>query len=202
MSFDISFKPKGPEAIQQRVAELKSRLGIENPGEFQSALNQAEGMPSPIQGNIGSGPIDLRGETPPFDPTSTGGMPRKVEIDLLIDRVAREQGVDAKLIHAVVQAESSYNPYDISDTGAKGLMQLMPETAKEVGVRNPFDAYENLTGGTKYLKKMIDRYPGRLDLALAAYNAGPGYVDKAKGIPEFAETQRYVPKVLKQYNGQ
>jgi hypothetical protein len=201
MSFDIDFQPKGPEAVQQRIAELRDRLGIKDPKEFNNALEAAKSS-VPMLGNIGSAKVDIHGEdslggTPPFNP---GPPPAKVEVQALIARVAKEQGVSEKLIRAVVEAESSYNTYDVSVTGAKGLMQLMPGTAKEMGVNNPFDPYENLTGGTKYLKQMMARFPGRMDLALAAYNAGPGKVERAGGIPEIAETRNYVKKIMTRLN--
>ena len=118
----------------------------------------------------------------------------------MISKVAVEQGIEERLLKAVVQAESDFNPDEVSHTGAMGLMQLMPDTAKELGVVDPFNPYQNLTGGSKYLKQMLTRFNGDTSLALAAYNAGPGAVKRAGGIPNIAETKNYVSKILGNLN--
>ena len=125
---------------------------------------------------------------------------QKLQVQALISKVAVEQGIDERLLKAVVQAESDFNPDEVSHTGAMGLMQLMPDTAKELGVVDPFNPYQNLTGGSKYLKQMLTRFNGDTSLALAAYNAGPGAVKRAGGIPNIAETKNYVSKILGNLN--
>ncbi|MBM3783640.1 MAG: lytic transglycosylase domain-containing protein [Acidobacteria bacterium] len=118
------------------------------------------------------------------------------EIKSIIDRESKKRSLDSKLVQAVIEAESAYVPCAVSPAGALGLMQLMPATAEELNVADPFDAAQNVAAGTEYLKMMLDRYGGDLGKALAAYNAGPAKVDAAKGIPSIPETQAYVKKIL------
>jgi soluble lytic murein transglycosylase-like protein len=119
------------------------------------------------------------------------------EINAMVDRIAGEEGVEAPLVYSVIQAESNYNASAISAKGAQGIMQLIPATARRFGVGNTFNAEENIQGGVRYLKFLLDYYHGDYAKAIAAYNAGEGAVDKYNGVPPYAETQGYVRTVAK-----
>jgi hypothetical protein len=119
----------------------------------------------------------------------------------IVDKKAKEHEIDPSLVSAVIKAESNWNPHAISRKGAMGLMQLMPMTASDLQVRNPFDPEENIDGGIRYLRYLIEKFNGNLTLALAAYNAGPTTVEKYGSVPPISETKQYVKKVLALYNG-
>ncbi|MDP2319698.1 MAG: transglycosylase SLT domain-containing protein [Acidobacteriota bacterium] len=125
--------------------------------------------------------------------------PRAVQKSALYDSSINEHsqrmGVSADLVRAVIQVESAFNPSAVSTKGAMGLMQLMPATARELGVANPFEPDQNIRGGVTYLKRLLDRYNHNVELALAAYNAGMGNVEKYGDVPPFKETQNYVKKI-------
>ena len=125
-------------------------------------------------------------------------LAKNPKINEAVDDAARQYDLDPLLVHAVIQVESNYNQYAISHAGAQGLMQLMPATARSLGVRNSFDVEENIRAGVRHLKDLKDTYKDDR-LALAAYNAGAGAVDKYRWIPPYAETQEYVYKVGKKY---
>lgn len=115
----------------------------------------------------------------------------------IVARKSRKYNIHPALVKAIIKAESNWNPYAISRKGAKGLMQLMPRTALDMGVRNSMNPEQNIEGGTKYISMLLNLFSGNLDLALAAYNAGPGAVKKYGGIPPYRETINYVKKVNK-----
>jgi soluble lytic murein transglycosylase len=118
------------------------------------------------------------------------------QYDQIITKAAKRHGVLFSLIKSVIAVESGFNPRAVSKKGAKGLMQIMPENYQALAIRDPFDPYQNIMGGTQYLKRMIRRFNGRLKLALAAYNAGPEAVNRYKGIPPFRETREYVRRIF------
>ena len=122
-------------------------------------------------------------------------IPAHEAYDDIIQEAATEYDMDPNLIHAVMQAESAFHPYAVSRAGAEGLMQLMPDLADEMGVNDAFDPRENIRGGTRYLKRLLDHHKGNIDLALASYNAGPGNVQRYGGIPPFRETRNYVKTI-------
>ena len=117
-------------------------------------------------------------------------------MDAIFEEAASIYGISSSLLKAVARAESNFNPQAVSHAGALGVMQLMPSTASSLGVSDPFDARQNILGGAKYLKTQLERFGGDVSLALAAYNAGPGSVEKYGGVPPYAETQNYVKKVV------
>ena len=159
--------------------------------EFKLEVPQKE-----ISGEIG-------GEAP-FNPFGTGvslnGARGGTAFKSIIEEAALDNNLDPSLLDALIQAESAYNPAARSHVGAMGLTQLMPDTAKSLGVTNPFDPVQNVKGGAKYLSGLINRF-GDLRTALAAYNAGPGAVERSGGIPNYRETQKYVEKVMSLYEG-
>ncbi|MHA7835893.1 MAG: lytic transglycosylase domain-containing protein [bacterium] len=141
-----------------------------------------------------------RQEGPVITPRPATRGPSRQDYDRLIARLGRRHRVQPALVKAVIAAESNFEPEALSRVGAQGLMQLMPATARELGVEQPFGVVENIEGGVRYLREMLDRY-GDVHRALAAYNAGPTAVDRYGGIPPYPETQAYVRRVLEYYRG-
>jgi soluble lytic murein transglycosylase len=138
----------------------------------------------------------------------SSGTPAEVEksakpdtdkYDPLISESCGLHGVDFALVKAIIRAESSFDPYAISSKGAEGLMQLMPETSKKLNIANPFDPHENIKGGVKYLRYLLDRFNYDLKLSLAAYNAGETTVSQVNGVPNYRETKSYISEVLRYY---
>lgn len=121
------------------------------------------------------------------------------QFDPIIQDASRKYGIEAPLIKAVIKAESDFDPNAVSRKGARGLMQIMPMNFRLLNVENPFDPHQNIEGGARYLREMLDRYGGNLELALAAYNAGPGAVDRFAGVPPYPETTEYIARVKKYF---
>jgi soluble lytic murein transglycosylase-like protein len=119
----------------------------------------------------------------------------------IVDEKSRKHNVDPKLVKAVISAESGWNPMAISPKGAVGIMQLMPKTASDMGVGNRFNPEQNIEGGVKYLRFLLDKFNGNMTLTLAAYNAGPARVERVKGVPSIPETINYVKRVMNTYSG-
>ena len=125
--------------------------------------------------------------------------PTPEALNLIVQQTAEKHNVDPQLVRAVISTESNWNASAVSSKGALGLMQLIPGTAQRLGVRNAFDPVQNVDAGVRYLSMMLDRYNGDLNKALAAYNAGPGVVDRFGGVPNYRETRNYVQKVTSTY---
>ncbi len=188
---------RGVDGIKARISQLKSMFHRSVMPVSESAKNDTSFKKS-LQARMDKS-AELDNPTAPMNPFSLDmaiqGKGAPVNIKASIRDAAKAYGVDAKLYENLIQAESDFNPHTVSKKGAMGLAQLMPETAKELGVKNPFDIVENLNGGANYLSKMINKFKD-IPQALAAYNAGPGAVKKYGGIPPFKETQNYVKKIM------
>ena len=130
---------------------------------------------------------------------STPSPRTREELERMATETAERHRVDPVLVRAVIEAESNWDPQAVSSKGAQGLMQLVPGTADDLGVRDPFDPGQNLDGGVRYLRTLLEKYDGDLDKALAAYNAGAGAVDRNGGVPNYRETRAYVQKVTDSY---
>lgn len=181
--------------IQGRIAEIQARFGghtrqfadvLDTPPP--SAPTLAE---TPVRARVAFGPLSPQAATLPTNPSEPG-------LGTMLARAAKRYQLDPALVKAVMTAESNGDPGATSPVGAMGLMQLMPGTARDLGVTDPYDPQQNLNGGTKYLAGLTKRFG--LETGIAAYNAGPGAVDRHGGIPPYPETQHYVKKVLSLYH--
>ncbi len=181
-------------AVMGRITEIKKRFGLmrrpQVPVRKSEFQRQAERL------------ADHSKETSVKGTSTDAAVSGKMSVPEMreIARIAAvRNGVPPGLVDAVIQAESSYNPKAVSPRGAKGLMQLMPETAEVFGVEDPFSPKENIDAGVGLLKNLLDKYGGDYKKALAAYNAGEGAVDRNGGVPPYNETQEYVNRVINLY---
>lgn len=212
----MSFNFRGVDGVQARVQELQARIASLRepqtppvPAEIPALQNTFRAS---LAGAIASArnarvltPRDPASANAPLDPVALGLVPGLAtpppatgtgDLRALARSIGEKYGLDPDLFEALVQQESAFNPRAVSPVGAQGLAQLMPRTAASLGVTDPFDPVQNLDGGARYLAQMLREFDGDIRLALAAYNAGPGAVRRAGGIPPFPETQNYVRKVL------
>jgi soluble lytic murein transglycosylase-like protein len=144
---------------------------------------------------------DYFGDTSAARNSSTRGEVSQKEIDAAIEKAAARHNVDPNLVRALVKVESNFNPNAVSSKGAMGLMQLMPQTARQLNLKDPFDPEENIDAGVRHLKQLLENYGGDVRLSLAAYNAGSGAVARSRGIPRYAETRNYVRRITNLYDG-
>ena len=170
------------QLLRRELSTLESRCSVALRSLFGVSSDHA-----PPAANAASG----------VDQSSSAAPPNRFAG--IIDDAARRYRIDPALLDSVIRQESGFRPDVVSSAGAVGLMQLMPGTARELGVSDPFDPAQNVEGGAKYLRSLLDRYDGRLDLALAAYNAGPGAVDHFGGVPPYRETREYVSSIMAGY---
>ena len=184
-------------AVMQRINEIRQRFHVTRPvqSEVRPAGNFGVELSQRLDGQGGmadavSAPLRADGDP---DDMATGAIR-----DMARDYAARNR-VSPALVTAVIETESSYNPRAVSPRGAMGLMQLMPDVARGLGVENPFEPEENIRGGVALLRRLLDKYHGDHRLALAAYNAGEGAVDRSGGMPDFPETREYVERVINAY---
>lgn len=169
-------------------------LGDPSPTSSTSPENQKESAAA-----NGSEPLDAPAAGSPA-PRTDAPPPGGRAVQQAIQRAAARYRIPSGLIQSVIRSESNFRADAVSPAGAQGLMQLMPDTARELGVTDPFDVHQNIDGGTRYLRQMLDRFEGNVEIALAAYNAGPGTVSRYGGIPPYRETEAYVKRVLESAN--
>lgn len=189
-------------AVAQRISEITgapatmpglSAAGAAGSGSFASLVQAAiSSQEAPVAQNAPDSSAEVAA------PGAPAIVPPE-QIEKLVGSNAAQFGVDPALVKAIIANESGFNANATSNVGAQGLMQLMPGTASGLGVTNAYDPAQNVWGGTKYIKGLLDRFNGDPRLAIAAYNAGPGAVEKYNGVPPYAETQNYVQNVLASY---
>ena len=174
---------------------------VENKQDFQQILNAKELIQEAQDDNIQSDEsyINLNRYQGVTTNSRLDNITSRVKINKLIDEYSQKYGLDSDFVKAVVKQESGFNEKATSKCGAMGLMQLMPGTAKALNVNDPYNARDNIEGGVKYLKSLMDRFDGDMKLALAAYNAGPNAVKKYNGVPPYNETQNYVKNIMSMY---
>jgi soluble lytic murein transglycosylase-like protein len=177
---------------KQQAATVRQRESIRQQAE-------SVGVWLPPGGAVNASiPPDLAAPLTPADPPPP--MPcdplSGLAITPIIEGAAKAQDLESKLLRAVIEQESGFRPCAVSPKGAKGLMQLMPDTAEDLGVKDPFNPQENIDAGARYLKQLLNKYKGDLPQALGAYNAGPATVDQAGGVPNIRETRDYVKSIL------
>lgn len=173
----INTPPPPPKKAPEPASKPK-----EKPGAGEPAAKRTTPAPPQASGAVG-----------------TAQKPAKEQLQRMVHETAERHQVDPKLVRAVIETESNWNPSAVSHKGAFGLMQLVPGTAQRMGVTNVFDPQQNLDGGVKYLRSLLDRYNGNVPLTLAAYNAGEHAVDRWRGVPNYRETRQYVRKVSNSY---
>jgi soluble lytic murein transglycosylase-like protein len=195
-----SANPRKFSAANVPAAKLKK------PGKVVISNDQRSITAHRFFGNIREALVSIRSSRTisfrPFGPqvfNSGASVTAPRELAVAIEDASRKHGVDPRLVAAVARRESAWRADVVSNKGAIGIMQLMPETARYLGVTNAYDARENIFGGARYLRTLLDTFNGDLDLALAAYNAGPGAVEKYRGVPPYRETRAYVAAVRATY---
>lgn len=204
----------GKEAAMQRVAQIANHVqSIEKQLNPDSVKTEKQTFAEVLKASkTQEGQFRTDNKNFPFLTAATNALtkakettvqnvinPTKAQIMDIISKTSQKYGVDEKLVKAVIKQESGFNPKARSHCGAMGLMQLMPATAKGLGVKDAYNPVQNVDGGVRHLKGLLARYNGNVVLALAAYNAGGGNVDKYGGVPPFKETQNYVKNILANY---